>query len=175
MTEEHRDNRLFVSVLFFIGGAVLLVLACWVLFYDASATKKPDPILLFTPKTVQFGSVSQEVLRGTAFVTNASDKRLDIVAVTKGCDCTEVLIKQGELLPGEQREISFQWDTHGRRGDTGVIIGIIYKMMNEHEQSEQIAPLTLKATVVPDFEISPSKLDFFFQTVQRCANSHLRQ
>ncbi len=119
----------------------------------------PKPFLTFTPATVQFGSVPQGTEHGKAVVTNVSMSAVDIKAVTKGCDCTEALIEQGTLRPGERREITFQWDTRGRRGDDGIIIGVVYT--TEGDSTERIASLTLKATVIPDYAIVPEKLKFF--------------
>jgi hypothetical protein len=159
MIEKPVDKRIVVTVLFFCLSGIALGGAAGVLLYSSQSPKPVNPLLIFTPGTVGFGSVSQGIERGNAVVTNNSPKQIDIKAVTKGCDCTEVRIERGMLLPSEQREISFQWDTHGRRGKNEIVIGVIYTV--EGDLVERVAPLIINATIIPDFEVTPVKLEFF--------------
>ena len=147
-----------VPILFFILSGCAVAIAAWVLLCDTPPTKPPSPILTFTPETVHFGTVSWGIEHGKAVVTNVSEKPVDIKAVTKGCDCSEVLIEQGRLMPGQQREMAFQWDTRGRRGDNAISISVLYIV--EGEPKERFIPLIIKADIIPDFEISPAKLEF---------------
>ena len=152
-------ERSFAPYLFYGAGGFVLGLALWVLFFSDQPPQPPKPVLVFSPETVQFGSVPQGIERGRAVVTNVSTKSVEIKAVVKGCDCAEVRIAKGTLQSGEEREITFQWDTHGRRGDNAISIGVIYTL--EDDPTDRAIPLIIEATVIPDFEISPKRLEFF--------------
>ena len=75
-------------------------------------------------------------------------------------------IAKGTLQPGEEREITFQWDTHGRRGDNAISIGVIYAL--EDDPTNRAIPLIIEATVIPDFEISLKRLEFFSNRLDSC-------
>ena len=134
-------------------------LAFWILFHGDQPPTLPKPVLMFSPEKILFGSVLQGIERGKAVVTNVSTKPVEITSISKGCDCAEVRIARGKLLPGEQREITFHWDTRGRRGDNAISIGVFYTM--ENDPKERIATLMIEAAVTPDFEVSSKKLVFF--------------
>ena len=150
--------RKIIPIVFFVLSGVVLAVAVWILLCDSHPGKPPSPLLTFTPETVHFGTVGQGIEHSKAVLTNVSTKPVEIKAVTKGCDCSEVLIEQGELLPGTQREISFQWDTRGRRGENAISIAVHYTV--EDEPTERFIPLMIKADIIPDYEISPDKLEF---------------
>gem|GEM_PF-6896681 len=151
-------TRKLIPILFFILSGTVFAVAAWVLFRDSYPAEPPKPVLAFTPKTVHFGTVGQGIEHGNAMLTNISAKSVSINAVTKGCDCSEVHIKQGEMLPGEQREISFQWDTRGRRGDNAIFITVHYTV--EGDPAERFIPLIIEADIIPDYDIFPDKLEF---------------
>jgi hypothetical protein len=148
----------FVPILFFVLSGFVVVIAVWVLLCGTQPVKPPKPILSFTPETVHFGTVSQGIEHGKAVVTNVSEKPVEIKAVSKGCDCSEVRIEQGELLPGDQREMAFQWDTRGRRGANAITISVHYTVQDEPK--ERLIPLIVKADIIPDYEIVPDKMEF---------------
>ncbi|MDR1964954.1 MAG: DUF1573 domain-containing protein [Planctomycetaceae bacterium] len=142
-------------------SGLLLFFAFFVILKDViwfDTTLSPRSHLVFTPSTVQLGSISPGSVTGKAVITNMSHKSVTIDSVTKTCDCAQVLLGRGILLPGASREISFQWDTRGKRGHNETSIGIIY--FTEKDTTQRVAILVLEATVVPDFEVIPSKLVF---------------
>jgi len=148
-----------VPILFFVLSGTVFAVAGWVLLSDSQSPKSPPkPVLVFTPEAVHFGTVLWGIEYGKAVVTNASATSIEIKAVVKGCDCSEVLIKQGALIPGEQREMSFQWDTRGRRGANVISITVLYAV--EDDPTERFVPLIIEANIIPDFDISPEKLVF---------------
>ncbi len=159
MPTENGRKKSIVPFCFFVLSGFILVAAFWVLFRGEQSLPTPKPLLTFTPATVQFGSVSQGIEDGKVVITNTSDKTINIKSITKGCDCTEVLVEQGPFSPGKKRDMSFQWDTRGRRGDNGIVIAVSYLV--EGETKERVAPLTLEAVVIPDFEVLLGKLTFF--------------
>ncbi|MDR2651132.1 MAG: hypothetical protein LBC68_02285 [Prevotellaceae bacterium] len=81
---------------------------------------------------------------------------MDIKAIVKSCDCTDIFIKKGILLPKERRKILFQWDTRGKRGNNEAAIDVIYSIVGD--TTEKTASLVLKANVLSDFGIIPASL-----------------
>ena len=150
--------RRFVPILFFVLSGCIIAVAFWVLLGDLQPAKPPKPMLVFTPETVHFGTVPQGIEHGTAMLANVSTKPIVVKAVIKGCDCSEVLIKQGQILPGEQREMSFQWDTRGQCGNNTISITVLYTV--EDNPTERFIPLIIGANIIPDYEIVPEKLEF---------------
>ncbi|MDR0704249.1 MAG: DUF1573 domain-containing protein [Planctomycetaceae bacterium] len=123
-----------------------------------TASQSLLPSLSFTPAVVQFGSISQGVVTGKATVKNISPKSVIIDSVISSCDCTQILIEKGILHPGTHREISFQWDTRGRRGKSDTLVSVAYFI--EDETIKRVAPLSLSATIIPDFDVIPNELIF---------------
>jgi hypothetical protein len=151
--------RKFIPILFFVLSGTVLAVAGWMLLSGSQSPKPLKSILVFMPETVHFGTVSQGIEHGKAIVANVSTKPVEIKSVVKGCDCSEVLIKRGTLLPGEQREMSFQWDTRGRRGDNAISIAVIYTVEGD-APAERFDTLIVEADIIPDFDIIPTKLEF---------------
>lgn len=150
--------RRFIPILFFVLSGTVLAVAVWVLLCGSQQAQPPKPTLVFIPETVHFGTVSWGIEHGRAIIANVSTKPVDLKAVTKGCDCSEVLFRSGTLLPGEQREMSFQWNTHGRRGANAISLAVHYTV--EDDPAERFVPLIIKADVIPDYDITPAKLEF---------------
>jgi hypothetical protein len=157
-------KMLLLLILFWGSGMFFLVLAIVVVFHNNSqsdALPANSSYLVFSPTSVRFDGVSQGTVQGKVTVTNTSNKPVSIDSIKKGCDCTQVQILQGILEPGKNRDISFQWDTRGRRGEDQTTIEVVYSIAGDPQK--HIAPLVLSAMVIPDFDIVPKKLTFFLQ------------
>jgi hypothetical protein len=161
-------TKKLVAILFLCFSGLIFLFALWFLFQSNSHPRQytQPPDLSIVPKTIDFGRVYQGVEQGRAEVVNNSEKSIDIKSVIRGCDCTDVNILKGVLRPKEQRELSFNWNTHGRRGENEVIISVNYSI--EGDITNRIASLMIRATVIPDFEISPNTFDFYSDRENSC-------
>ncbi|MDR1480563.1 MAG: DUF1573 domain-containing protein [Planctomycetaceae bacterium] len=140
-----------------LSGLLFFVAVCVFLRF-AALDRSVRPSLTFTPAIVQFGTISQGTVVGKATVKNTSNKSIIVDSIVSSCDCTQVLIERGVLLPDADREISFQWDTRGRRGESGTLVSVVYFF--EGETVKYVVPLNFSATVIPDFDVLPNELNF---------------
>lgn len=115
--------KLLLSFLFFLFSLCFSLYAFWEL---ARPVPPPLPSLTAEPPTIDFGIVAPEPVRGSARLTNNSKTPLRILHVLVSCNCGEVQLRQGELLPKQSVGLSVTLDLHGRRGTTGTSIEVVY-------------------------------------------------
>lgn len=159
---KNNKRKSILPNLFFGLSGLLFCVAVFVFLKFVileTASQSLLPNLTFTPAVVQFGSISQGVVTGKATVKNTLPKSVIIDSVISSCDCTQILIEKGILLPDTNREISFQWDTRGRREKSDTLVSVVYFI--EGETIRRVAPLSLSATIIPDFDVIPNELNFY--------------
>lgn len=67
--------------------------------------------------TIRLGRLNEgEVASGLFFVVNDKQLPLVISNIVTGCGCTTTQYDSQPIMPGEEREIKYMFDTHGRRG-----------------------------------------------------------
>jgi hypothetical protein len=158
---KNTRHKSILPNLFFGLSGLLFCVAVFVLLKFAlleTTSQSFCPSLTFTPDIVQFGTISQGIVTGKATVTNTSRKPIMIDSITSSCDCTQILIEKGVLLPHANREISFQWDTRTRRGQRDASVSVVY--FTEGETIKYTVPLKFSAIVIPDFDVIPDELNF---------------
>lgn len=67
--------------------------------------------------TIRLGRLNEgEVVAGMFVVVNDKQRPLVISNIVTGCGCTTTQYDSQPIMPGEEREIKYMFDTRGRRG-----------------------------------------------------------
>ena len=134
-----------------------MLCAVGVLFLSDGVERQRVSSLDISPGTVDLGNVSQGTSCVRTTVSNIGSGDLDILYVTKGCDCTSAKITKGLLKPGEKRDLEVEWDTRGRRGNDKTEIGVIF--LRKGSDKKEATWFSISSRVIPEFDVSPDRLE----------------
>lgn len=116
-------------------------------FRDLSHSPDFTVPLIAEPAKIDFGIVREDLVRGSTILSNRSNKPLRLLHVLVSCSCSEVQLRQGELMPDETAVLSVALDLRGRRGTTGTSIDVVYVTQDGIQWT---LPVTLRAMVEPE-------------------------
>jgi hypothetical protein len=101
MTARQRSPRTFRPALI----AVITVAALWL-----SACTGASPRIVVEPATRDLGEVLQQPLAVSYTVRNQGDAPLRVERITTSCGCTEAVIDQDTIPPGESTQLRVTLD-----------------------------------------------------------------
>ena len=108
---------------------------------------QPLPPLIAVPAVIDFGDIQgQDVVQGTSSIKNTTKKPVRLLHAVVSCSCSDVKLRQGELLPGETTELSVTWDLRGRTGTTAASLSIVYVL---EDDLQQMLTINLRAKIIP--------------------------
>lgn len=145
---------LFFSIL---GGAFLFC-AVGILLLSNETDVQSASSLSIDPNALDLGHVHQGICRTQTNVTNIGSEDINILYVTKGCDCASVKILSGPLKPGEKRNLDVEWDTTGRRGSNKTEVAVVF--LQKGSDKKEVSWLSISSEVIPEFDIFPDRLEF---------------
>jgi len=105
----------------------------------------PDEDFRAVPDTIKMGTLDQgDIYNGEFTVRNIGEKPLVILSIITGCGCTTTSYDTKPIPPGEDRTISFSFDSKGR-------MGLQFKTI------DLVTNQSLGASVILTGEIGPKK------------------
>jgi hypothetical protein len=141
-----------ILALCFIGASAAL--AWWSRQVDA----EPLPDLSAEPAVKDFGEIPQGIYDAEFKLVNNASAPIKIKEIIKNCDCADISMSSGEVLPTESVLLNCKWNTRGRRGPTATDLAVLY--IKEGAAQSAFLRLRLQAKVTPDFWYSPEELKF---------------
>ena len=109
---------------------------------------------------VDFGLVyDNESVAGRVKITNTGNAQLKIDKVNTTCGCTVGGLQIGQLEPGESTTATLTFDPTGKKGNESKVVTFV---TNDPVQANHT--VTVKAQVIPLWELEPAKLEFVVLT-----------
>ena len=109
---------------------------------------------------VDFGLVyDNESVVARVKITNTGNAQLKIDKVNTTCGCTVGRLQKRQLEPGESTTATLTFDPTGKNGDESKVVTFV---TNDPAQANHT--VTVKAQVIPLWELEPTKLQFVFRT-----------
>ena len=116
-----------------------------------SAKPAGGPKIQLDRVVYDFGSTSMvQQLAGTFIISNVGDAELVLQKPQPTCGCTVPALKTDKLAPGEKTELNFTLNVGTPRGHVEKHI-----TLPSNDPSEPNIRLTLKADIVPTFDVTP--------------------
>lgn len=140
-------------------AAVLLSLLAFVIFRSFGSDVDTAPLSIVGGGEFDLGEVKQGTKQATtAKLVNTSGSNLVLVDVKTSCGCAAGAIQDRELAPGESTSIEFSFDAGLRRGQANVDSLLVYH--TEDDEDLLYLPVRIRAKVLPQMVVSPSRLEF---------------
>ena len=109
---------------------------------------------------VDFGLVyDNESVVGRVKITNTGNAQLKIDKVNTTCGCTVGRLQKRQLEPGESTVATLTFDSTGKNGAESKAVTFV---TNDPVQANH--KVTVKAQVIPLWELEPTKLEFVVRT-----------
>jgi hypothetical protein len=152
------------------GGSAFEILAHYVPQFSRDDT--PSVLLTATPSVYEFGQVSAGVHSAEFSLENSAEVPVQIVSVSKSCDCTDVRVPAEILLPGDTVSLECEWDLTGYDGAVDSHVTAFVRVLDSDDPSAESdssnvpeadlkeMELHLNADVVPTWRIVPDRLTF---------------
>ena len=128
------------------------------LTYAAMQPALPHLRLESIPQVHQAGSVPQGSVSAEFQLWNRTEEPIRIAHVVQTCRCTETAIHKKELGPGNSTKLYSTWDTTGLRGASSSGLEVYYSVGDQ--PGLKSVPLLIEADVIPEFDYSPTRLEF---------------
>ena len=139
-------------------GLSALAAAIYPQLTEASARK-----LVIDPQVVDCGVVRQgAVVTRSVQLRNASTSHVFIDRIESSCDCAIASHKSSDVAGGRSIEVPLTWKIGTSRGSASRRLSVIYSLNG----TKLISPITLRATVSPEYSVSPDRL-----TADRSSNA----
>ena len=119
-----------------------------------AAPAGPAPKIQFDTTVYDFGSTSAvQQLAGKFIISNTGSGTLEIKKPQPSCGCTVPALKADKLAPGEKTELTFTVNVGVPRGHLEKHITV-----PSNAPSQPTVNLTLKADIVPTFDVTPPNI-----------------
>ena len=114
----------------------------------------PAPKIQFNTTVYDFGSTSSvQQLAGKFIISNTGSGTLEIKKPQPSCGCTVPALKTDKLAPGESTELTFTLNVGTPRGHLEKHITV-----PSNDPTQPSVNLTLKADIVPTFDVTPANI-----------------
>jgi hypothetical protein len=113
--------------------------------------------LAVEPSEISLGTVVQGVYQRGFRITNRRKLPVQIMAVSKSCDCASVDIPAVTLQPGEFIDAEVKWDIRNRSDEARSHIDVLTTRAGD-DTSLTATRIQLFATVLPDYQVEPASL-----------------
>jgi hypothetical protein len=157
---ERKEIQMKRKFLVLIAAVGALSLAAWAVDEPkkeeapkpAEAAKTgPAPKLVLDKTVYDFGTTSTvSQLAGKFIISNTGDAVLELKKPVPSCGCTVPALKADKLAPGEKTELNFTVNISTPRGHVEKHI-----TLPSNDPSQPSVNLTLKADIVPTFDVVP--------------------
>lgn len=126
------------------------------------SVRQVPPALEAVPGTsIDLGTVLQgSVAKTQITLRNRSGWPLDITRIVNSCGCSTAVPEKNQLAPGESTSLEASFEAGASRGDVLVGVIVVYRMRQPSESKVGRLDLTLRASVDPDFLLTPEALTF---------------
>lgn len=112
----------------------LLILVCAALFVLTACAKKA-PRIAVEPAAQELGELPQQKIELVYTVRNEGQSDLEILKISTSCDCTEAVIDQNQIAPGQSAILTVTLDPT-EDNLYGDITRLIYLRSNDPENPE---------------------------------------
>ena len=118
------------------------------------AADGPAPKIQFDTVVYDFGTTSSvQQLSGKFVISNVGSGTLEIKKPQPSCGCTVPALKNDKLAPGESTDLAFTVNVGSPRGHFEKQITV-----PSNDPNQPSVRLTLKADIVPTFEVTPQNI-----------------
>ncbi len=153
-----RRNELLASALvalFAVGGFYAVFRAI------AVRGGRPPGLVVETP-SIHLGKIDGGQYDVRLRLRNTCRLPVRLVRLQVHCDCTSANLPLSPIGPDETVDLSVQWDTRGKRGDSITELAVLYERSTPDAQKtlDITEPIVLRANVLSDINPSPESLTF---------------
>lgn len=113
---------------------VLLILVCAALVALTACAKK-TPRIVVEPASQELGELPQQKIELAYTVRNEGESDLQILKISTSCDCTEAVIDQDQIAPGQSAILTVTLDPT-EDNLYGDVTRVVYLRSNDPENPE---------------------------------------
>jgi hypothetical protein len=159
----HKNSRLVRFVLtavLCVSGGVSLFAAAKLFFPSMLSARPTQPALQSIPEILDIGNVEQFVsVKSSLSLKNTGNKEIKIVDTRKSCGCSDAVIANPVLKPGESTLVNLVWNTGKSEGKVRLPINFDYVEVGS-EDRKQTVTTSIQGIVLTDVSVDPKQIVF---------------